>query len=189
MRPATITGFLNQLSELTLATEVTDGKGNPLSLESGTQTAIQILTGARAASRKVMLVGNGGSSAIASHAQNDLSENGRVKSMVFTEHPVLTARANDFGYGTIFERPINLWAESGDLLITVSSSGKSENIVKALEAARKRDCKAITFSGFSPENPSRGLGDVNFYVPSEVYGFVESAHNALLHFLTTGLPK
>ena len=188
MRPNTITGYISGLSELMIATEVTDADGGALSLEAGADAAALLLLESRSASRKVMLVGNDGSSAIVSHAQNDLSENGKVRAMVFTEHPVLTARANDFGYGSVFERPIEQWADAGDLLITVSSSGKSENIVRALEMAKQKGCRAITFSGFSPTNPSRSLGNVNFYVPSEVYGFVETAHTALLHFLTTGLP-
>jgi len=74
--------------------------------------------------------------------------------MVFTEEPVLTARANDHGYGSVFERPIELWAESGDLLVTVSSSGKSENIIRALEMARRKQCNLMTFSGFDPDNPN-----------------------------------
>ena len=107
--------------------------------------------------------------------------------MVFTEQPVLTARENDYGYGSVFERPLNIWAEPGDLWITVSSSGKSENIVRSLEMARHRNCNIITFSGFSADNPSRSMGDINFYVPSSVYAYVESAHMTLLHFLTVGL--
>ena len=108
--------------------------------------------------------------------------------MVFTESPVLTARANDFGYASVFERPIELWADLGDLLLTVSSSGQSDNILRAINAARNKQCKIITFSGFNADNPSRGLGDLNFYVPSNVYGFVESSHTSLLHFLTNGIP-
>lgn len=188
MNQKTITEYLNTLSDLTAATEVTDGRGEALSLESGSASAIQMLVDARSASRKVMLAGNGGSSAIVSHVQNDLAEAGGVRAMVFTESPVLTARANDFGYPSVFERPIELWGEPDDLLLTVSSSGQSENIIRALNAAKEKRCKAITFSGFKPDNPSRSLGDLNFYVPSEVYAYVETIHMSLLHFLTTGLP-
>jgi D-sedoheptulose 7-phosphate isomerase len=105
--------------------------------------------------------------------------------MVFTEQPVLTARANDYGYGSVFERPIEMWAEPGDLLITVSSSGQSENIVRALRMARSKECHLMTFSGFAADNPSRLMGDINFYVPSSDYVYVETAHTALLHYLTT----
>ena len=188
MHPTTVSDYLHKLSELSLAIEATDKHGTRLTLDSGAEKASQMLVAARSDSRKVMLVGNGGSSAIASHAQNDLSESAGVRAMVFTEPPVLTARANDHGYASVFERPIELWADADDLLVTVSSSGQSENIIRALQMARLKGCQAITLSGFSPDNPSRGLGELNFYVPSDVYGFVESAHVALLHYLTTGLP-
>ena len=105
--------------------------------------------------------------------------------MVFTEQPLLTALANDEGYGSVFEWPINMWAERNDLFITVSSSGQSENIVRGLKAAREKECRVITMSGFDPNNASRELGDLNFYVPSSVYAYVETAHTALAHYLTT----
>ena len=186
MQDRTITEYLNNLSELTLQVEVTDLTGSSLSLDEGADRAVRLIIDVRSVSRKVMLGGNGGSAAIVSHAQNDLSESAGVRAMVFTEEPVLTARANDHGYGSVFERPIELWAEPGDLMVTVSSSGKSENIIRALKAARKQGCNLVTFSGFIPENPSRSLGDINFYVPSSVYAYVETAHMALIHFLTAG---
>lgn len=188
MQDRTITEYLNKLSELTLQVEVTDLTGSSLSLDEGADRAVRLIIDVRSVSRKVMLGGNGGSAAIVSHAQNDLTESAGVRAMVFTEHPVLTARANDHGYGSVFERPIELWAEPDDLMLTVSSSGQSENILRALHLAREKQCKLLTFSGFSPDNPSRRLGDLNFYVPSSVYAYVESAHTALIHYFTAGLP-
>jgi D-sedoheptulose 7-phosphate isomerase len=78
-----------------------------------------------------------------------------------------------------------MWAESNDLFLTVSSSGQSENIVRGLRAAREKGCRIITLSGFNSNNASRGMGDLNFYVPSSVYAYVETAHTALAHYLTT----
>jgi D-sedoheptulose 7-phosphate isomerase len=167
-----------------LSMEVTDSFGASLSLEEGAERAISMVLETRAASGKVMLAGNGGSSAIVSHVQNDLCKAVGVRALVFTEQPLLTALANDDGYGSVFEMPIELWAEPGDLLMTVSSSGKSENIVRAQKASSALSCRIITLSGFSPDNPSRKIGDLNFYVPSDLYGFVETAHSALLHFVT-----
>jgi len=167
-----------------LETQATDLAGSILTLEEGANRAVKMIGEVHSNAGKVMLGGNGGSSAIVSHVQNDLSEAAGVRSMVFTEEPVLTARANDHGYGSVFERPIELWAEPGDLMVTVSSSGQSENIVRALRMAREKKCNLITFSGFKPDNPSRGLGDINFYVSSSVYGYVETAHMSLIHYLT-----
>lgn len=189
MQKSGVTEYFRTLSEQMLTIEVTDRQGAQLSLDQGTEKALEMVSGVRSADRKVLLAGNGGSAAIASHAQNDLCSTAGVKAMVFTEQPLLTALANDYGYASVFERCVNLWAEPGDLMVTVSSSGKSENIIRGLQAAREHRCQLITLSGFSPDNPSRQLGDLNFYVPCSVYGIVESAHTALAHFLTTELPK
>ena len=184
MSQKTITEYLHTLSDLLLSIEVTNQQGDALSLEQGAERAVQMVIDVKTASRKVLLAGNGGSSSIASHVQNDMCKSVGVRAMVFTEQPLLTALANDDGYGSVFEWPIGLWAESGDLLVTVSSSGQSENIVRALVAGREKGCELITLSGFNPDNASRTMGDLNFYVPSHVYGYVESAHTALAHYLT-----
>jgi D-sedoheptulose 7-phosphate isomerase len=176
--------YFRTLSELMLTMEVTDGRAATLSLDQGAERAIQAILEVRSASSKVMLTGNGGSSAIVSHVQNDLCKAVGVRALVFTEQPLLTALANDHGYGCVFQRPLELWAEPGDLLLAVSSSGKSENILRAARAALEKGCRVITLSGFSPDNPLRQMGDLNFYVPSDVYGYVETAHAALAHFIT-----
>jgi len=181
----TIQDYLHTLSQLMLQVQVTDLAGVSIPLEEGADLSVQMITNVRSEWRKIMLGGNGGSSAIVSHVENDLSESSNIRAMVFTEQPVLTARANDFGYGSVFERPIEMWAEPGDLLITVSSSGQSENIVRALRMAREKGCHLMTFSGFADDNPSRRMGDLNFYVPSSDYVYVETTHTAILHYLTT----
>ena len=181
----TVNEFFEKLSELLLAIKVTDGHGAAVSLEDGAEQTVRMLQDTKSASQKVLLAGNGGSSAIVSHVQNDLCKATGVRAMVFTEQPLLTALANDDGYGSVFEWPINMWAEAGDLFITVSSSGQSENIIRGLKAARGKGCKVITLSGFDPDNASRQLGDLNFYVSSSVYAYVETAHTALAHYLTT----
>ena len=184
MDQQSVTSYFQTLAGSILDMEVTDRSGAPMALEEGAERAIKMILETRSAVRKIMLSGNGGSSAIVSHVQNDLCKAVGVRALVFTEQPLLTALANDEGYGSVFEKPIELWAEPGDLLLTVSSSGRSENIVRALKAASGLGCRIITLSGFNPENPSRSAGDLNFYVPSDVYGFVETAHMALLHFMT-----
>ena len=182
----TIVDYLERLSELMLATEVFDREGCRLTIEEGARRAVELIVAVKTANLKIMLAGNGGSSAIVSHAQSDLSAAVGVRSLVFTDTPMLTANANDFGYPSVFERPIELWAEPGDLLYIVSSSGQSENIVKAINAALHKGCKVITLSGFSENNPAKNLGDLNFYVRSDIYGFVECAHTAITHFLAAG---
>jgi len=81
----------------------------------------------------------------------------------------------------VFEKPIEMFADAGDVLIAISSSGKSENIVRGVEAARRTGCRIITLSGFRPDNPLRRLGELNFWVPTDSYGHVEITHLALCH--------
>lgn len=176
--------YFQILSNLMLSIQATDALGVAIDLEDGSKKAIQMILETELNSRKVMITGNGGSATIASHVHADLYKGAGVKSLVFTEQALLTALANDDGYGSVFEGPINQWAEPGDLLITVSSSGRSENILRAAKSGREHGCKVITLTGFSPDNPSRSLGDLNFYVNSVEYGLVETAHAALSHYLT-----
>jgi D-sedoheptulose 7-phosphate isomerase len=182
--------YFRTLGELLQDTEATDRKGRLLGLEEGLQKASDLIlrceksSGAVPATRKVLLVGNGGSAAIVSHVQNDLCKMVGVQAMVFTEQPLLTAIANDHGYDKAYAKLTHVWARKGDVLWAVSSSGRSKNILDACEAARGRGAEVITFSGFQADNPLRKLGDVNFYVASDRYGFVEVAHQALGHYLT-----
>lgn len=126
-------------------------------------------------------IGNGASAAMASHMSADWSKLGGIRSSCFTDPALMTATANDFSFPEIFQIHVEKWAKPGDVLISVSSSGQSENVVKAAVAARARDIKVISFTGFKSENPSRSNADLSFYVPSSSYGIVECVHQILLH--------
>jgi D-sedoheptulose 7-phosphate isomerase len=176
--------YFQILADLMLSIQATDGNSSVVDLEKGTEQAVQMILDAEASSRKVMITGNGGSATIASHVHADLYKGVGVKSLVFSEQALLTALANDDGYGSVYEGPVRQWSQTGDLLITLSSSGGSENILRAATSAKELGCRVITLTGFKPDNPSRKLGDLNFYVDSSEYGFVETAHAALTHYLT-----
>ena len=178
------TSYFRKLFDLLQSTQVTDREGTPLSLDEGVNRAIDLILSLRSASGKVMLIGNGGSAAIASHMHNDLCKAVGVRAITFGEPPLLTALSNDHGYKCVFERPVELWANTGDLMVAISSSGRSENILRAVRASAARGCQVITLSGFSADNPLRRMGHLNLYVPSQVYGFVESVHSVLAHVLT-----
>jgi D-sedoheptulose 7-phosphate isomerase len=180
-RPAS---WSRHLADLLDGTQATDIKGAPLDQAFAFRSALELILAVRSAPRKVMVVGNGGSAAIASHLQTDLVHSLGVRALVFTEPSTLTAQANDHGYEHAFGNLTRLWAEPGDLLVAISSSGRSANILHACEAARSLGAGLITFSGFAPGNPLRALGDLNFHVASAEYGPVESAHGVLLHHLT-----
>lgn len=130
---------------------------------------------------KVILVGNGGSAAIASHIAVDYWKNGKVRAMAFNDASLLTCVSNDLGHEELFRKPVEMFADAGDLLICISSSGNSRNIINAARMGLKRGCKVITCSGFSADNTLRTLGHVNFWVPSGAYGHVEITHELILH--------
>lgn len=177
-------GWLRAFSEALSATEASDAGGAPLPLPQALERTVEMLLAVRAAGRSVLLVGNGGSAAIVAHMHNDLTTALRIRAVTFTDAPQLTCLANDHGYARAYEQPTELWAQAGDVLVAVSSSGRSENILRAARAARDRGAALVTFTGFDADNPLRKMGAVNFWVPSHRYGHVEVAHQALAHLVT-----
>ena len=135
----------------------------------------------KATGNKIIFIGNGGSAAIASHQAIDYWKNGEIPAVAFNDASMLTCLGNDYGYEYVFEKPINMFANKGDILISISSSGKSKNIINAVKAAKKKELFVITMSGFSKLNPLRSHGDLNFYVSSNVYGHVEITHLVFCH--------
>ncbi len=180
---STATGYLSGLARMFGRVEVTGAGGAPLSLDEGIARAVELVTALKGAG-KALIIGNGGSAAIASHMQSDLCKAVGVRAMVFNEAPLLMALANDEGYHAVFHRPVALWAERGDLLIAVSSAGESESIVKAATLAAERGCRVLTFSGFKPTNRLRTIGEINVYVPALEYGYVEMTHHVIAHCIT-----
>jgi len=128
------------------------------------------------------IIGNGGSAGMASHMAADACKNGHLRALSFSDLALLTATANDIAYDQVFSLPLERLGRPGDLLVTISSSGNSPNIVRALEAARTLGMRAVTLTGMGADNRARTLGDLNFYVPLSRYGFTESAHQVILHY-------
>lgn len=145
--------------------------------------SVELIKSARNDKKKVILIGNGGSSAVAEHMAIDLMKNAGVRAMAFSGTPQLTTLANDYGFEKMYSKAVESHADAGDVVIAISSGGRSKNILNAVAAAKEKKCKVITFSGFSAENPLRQTGDINFYVPSEAYGYVEVIHNLLIHYI------
>lgn len=136
-----------------------------------------LLLAASRSGRKTILVGNGGSAALASHVAVDLTKNARVRAINFNEADLITCFANDYGYERWIAKAVEEYADAGDVLIAISCSGRSKNVLGACEAARRIKCASIvTFSGFSADNPLRQLGDENFWVDSRAYNLVELTH-------------
>jgi D-sedoheptulose 7-phosphate isomerase len=172
--------YARSLSECFLHAAATDRDGHSLSLESVVGWTIETARGAHAAGNKLVFIGNGGSASIASHMAIDYAKNG-LRSLAFNDAPALTCLGNDFGYEQVFVKQIEFHGREGDLLVAISSSGASENILNGVAAARTAGLRILTLSGFRPDNPLRRLGDRNLYVSSAEYGFVELTHLALCH--------
>jgi phosphoheptose isomerase len=132
--------------------------------------------------RVCYFVGNGASASLASHFSADLAKNGHVHTQVFSDPALITAVSNDCGYEQVFAEPLNHVANPGDLLVAISSSGRSPNILRAVHAARALGMAVVTLSSMDEDNPLRAAGDLNAYVPAAVFGHSETCHAAVLHY-------
>ena len=160
-RPA-IGGFFDDLAEALRSVQVTDGGGVPLDFAAGMTRAIELIVAQTSAGRKLMFIGNGASAAISSHQSVDYWKTGGMRAVAFNDPALLTCISNDFGYPFVFDKPIEMFADPGDVLMAISSSGRSENILRGARQARAKGCRVLTMSGFDADNPLRGLGDLTF---------------------------
>lgn len=163
--------------------EATDEAG-PLPFDEGTARAAELIDTTRRNNSKALVVGNGGSAAIAAHMQVDLTNAVGMRAVTFYEGALLTCMSNDYGYEEAFERLTDIWIEPGDLLVAISSSGRSRNILRTADLVRSSGGNVITLSGFEPDNPLRSKGTLGFYVPSTDYGPVETVHQCITHICT-----
>jgi D-sedoheptulose 7-phosphate isomerase len=156
--------------------------------------AIKIIHSVRENGGMIYLIGNGGSAAIASHFMNDLNKTvlghkgdkkvKRFQAMALSDNvPMLTAWANDVGFESVFSEQLRNFATPKDVLIAISSSGKSKNIIKAVDVAKDLHLSVVGFVGFDG-GELLSLSDAKIYIPSNNYGIVESGHDAITHFIT-----
>lgn len=172
--------YFSTFQAVLAAAEATDRSGHRLELGRAMEWVLDTGRAVHARGEKVMFIGNGGSAAIASHMSEDFSKAAGIRAMCFSDAATLTCLGNDYGYEHVFEKQIEWLGRPGDMLVAISSSGRSPNILKGVEAARARKAEVLTLSGFEPDNPLRRMGDINLYLPSKQYGFVEAGHLALL---------
>ncbi len=127
--------------------------------------------------RKTIIVGNGGSSAISSHFSVDLTKNAGIRCVNFNEPDLITCFANDYGFEHWIEKAVEFYGDKGDVFIAISTSGSSKNILNGCESAQKMEfSKIITLSGHDPNNKLRTMGNINLWVDSRAYNFVENFH-------------
>ena len=143
------------------------------------EAALMVL-GVQKTGKKIILVGNGGSAAMASHVAVDFTKAAGIRAVNFNEADLITCFSNDYGYEHWVEKALEAYADKGDLVFLISSSGKSLNMINGAKQAKAMDLPLVTVSGFSENNPLRELGDLNLWVDSKAYNIVEMTHHVWL---------
>ena len=173
--------YINELIEKLTHTEIWNGtEVRCQDYDEGIKLLVDTFSVHKERKTQLFFIGNGGSSAIASHMTADFMKNGGMKTYSLYDNAVTTCMGNDYGYEYIFSRPLEFLLNSNDLLVAISSSGNSKNICNAIDVANERGAEVITFTGFGSDNYAKQTGSINVYVPSEKYGIVESIHNVVL---------
>lgn len=173
--------YFGSLHSIASSMQATDKGGKALPFDEAGLRVKDLAQNAHKAGKRIIFIGNGGSCGISSHMAIDYAKNGKMRTLTFNDGASLTCLANDLGYEAVFRYQIEMHAAEGDVLVAISSSGKSANILGAVNAARAKGCAIVALSGFLPDNPLRSLGDINIYVPSDNYGYVELLHLTFLH--------
>lgn len=175
------TEYVKKLVQYIEEVQVFDENGSLCAdYEQAMQKLVKVFTDIKEKGKQIFFIGNGGSAAIASHMTADFMKNGGMKTYSLYDNSVTTCMGNDYGYEYIFSRPLEFLGTEGDLLVAISSSGNSQNIVNAVEVAERKNMRVITFSGFDCKNKISRKGLYNVYVPVSHYGMVESIHNLIL---------
>lgn len=177
----------NTFHELLVQTTVTDNDNGMLDLEQSMATMCEWLIQNRESEKRLYIVGNGGSAAVAAHAVTDFFNMARLRAMTLHESALLTCEANDYGYENAFSRMLSQMVQPTDMVIVISSSGRSMNIRNAAQQAAQNGGIVITLSGFDGDNPLRSMGKMNFWLDSHDYGMVEIGHQFILHNISDRL--
>lgn len=130
--------------------------------------------------KKLIVIGNGGSASIASHFSIDFNNNVKKQCLNFSDHSMLTCLANDYGYENWVKEVVKVHCKKGDILLSISSSGESLNIINGILEAKKKNVFCISLTGFKKNNQVSKISDINFWVNSENYNVVETVHLIIL---------
>lgn len=134
--------------------------------------------------KKIMIFGNGGSAAMASHFSVDMMKIGNIRTVNFNEADLLTCFSNDYGYENWVKQCVEFYSDNGDIVVLISSSGESQNMINAAKLIKKKKLKLATFTGFKNNNRLSKYGDINFWVNSKIYNHIENIHQYWLLMMT-----
>jgi len=140
----------------------------------------ELLISTKNKGNKVIVAGNGGSAAMASHVAVDFTKQGKIRTVNFNEPDLITCFANDYGYEHWVEKAVEFYGDKGDVLILISSSGNSKNMVNAAKIAKSIGIYVVTFTGFKSNNPLKQEGELNFWLDSKAYNVIENTHQIWL---------
>lgn len=182
-----LVGYVAEFTAMLSATVFSDRSGNALPVDRAVPMVLRMMHDVRRRDADVYLIGNGGSAAVASHIANDFCNTSSMRASTLHDPALLTCFTNDYGYDKAYALLVERMARPGDLLIAISSSGQSSNILMAVEAMHDAGGKVVTMSGFDRSNHLRKQGDFNAWAASSAYGLVEIGHLLLLHYLVDQL--
>jgi D-sedoheptulose 7-phosphate isomerase len=173
---------VQELCDILIKISILDNSSNVLypdvAFEKWKELTLELLEN----DKTVFFVGNGASASMASHFAADVAKNAGIRTNVFTDTALMTALANDLCYEEVYAEPLRWNMKAGDMLVAISSSGNSPNIVRAVKTAQSLNGTVVTLSAMGEDNEIRKLGDLNFYAPAQTYGLAETAHAAILHY-------
>ena len=139
-----------------------------------------LLSKIRKNKKKILIFGNGGSSAIANHVTVDFVNVAKIKTLSINNSSIITCFANDYGFENWIKEAIKVYLNKGDALILISSSGESKNMINACNFAKKISENIITFTGFKKNNTLSKMGKINYWFDSKNYNHIENIHQFFL---------
>ena len=134
--------------------------------------------------KRIIILGNGGSSSVASHISQDYMKFHKKKVSILSDPSMITMLSNDFGYRKAYKKFLEYYVEKDTLVIIMSSGGESQNMINCLQWCEKEKVAYGVLTGFNPENKIRSMAEHalwNYYINSDDYGVVECVHQIFLH--------
>ncbi len=160
---------ISELSSIFQKLSIQNRDGSEIGIDEGFSLWKEQTLRIRTSKNRVFFIGNGASASMASHFAADLAKNGKVLTEIFTDLSLITAIANDISYEQVFSEPFRWKMAEGDVLVAISSSGNSPNVIRGAETARELGGTVVTLSAMNAENALRKLGNMNFYIPARTY--------------------
>jgi len=125
---------------------------------------------------RLIFIGNGASASLSSHAATDFTKQAKIPSIAFNDHNLITAFSNDYGYENWVSKAIEFYSNDNDMLIFISVSGESKNLINGLNFAKKRNLKTASLTGSKEQNTLKLNSDISLWVDSKAYNIVECLH-------------